>query len=147
MRILGTKPGVHTAKHTERHYIRANKNFRAEMHKKITHKTVQKSKLCTTGSSPYVVSSSGFYRRDGVVLRASALQSVDPGFISPSRVIPKDFKKCCSQLSCSALSTKEMVWSTGRQACLLSLGKATQRDASVFVVADRGQGQVLYSSW
>ena len=32
-------------------------------------------------------------RRDGVVVRASASQSVDLEFISPSQVPPKDLKK------------------------------------------------------
>ena len=47
------------------------------------------------------------YRRDGVVVRASASQSVDLGFIPSSRVIPEDFKKWYSQLPCLALSIKK----------------------------------------
>ena len=47
------------------------------------------------------------YRRDDVVVRASASQSVDLGFTSLSGVITKDCKKWYSQLSCLALSIKK----------------------------------------
>ena len=47
--------------------------------------------------------------RNGVVVKASALQSVELEFISPSRVIPKDFKKWYSQLTGLAVSTKGIV--------------------------------------
>ena len=44
-------------------------------------------------------------RRDGVMVRASALQLINLGFIFPSRVMPKDFQKWYSQLPCLLLST------------------------------------------
>ena len=43
------------------------------------------------------------------VVRASASHLVDLGFVSPSRVIPKKFKKWHLQVSCLTLSTKGTV--------------------------------------
>ena len=58
-------------------------------------------------------------RRDGVVVRASASQSVFLGFFS-HRVIPKDFKKWYSLLFCFALSKIEIVWKQAdKLACVL----------------------------
>ena len=95
----------------------------------------------------YREASTQIHRRDGVVVRASASQSVDVGFISPSRVIPKNFKKCFSQLPCLALCTIGIVWRTSRQGCLLCLLARHLTGCLHFHVADRWWGQAVYPSW
>ena len=62
-------------------------------------------------------------RRDGVVVRASASQSVDPGF--PCRVIPKEFETWHPQLPCLALSIRGVCGEqAGKFACCV-LGQGT----------------------
>ena len=76
--------------------------------------------------TPFLHPKKVVHRRDSVVVRASASQSVDLGFISLSRVIPNDFKKWYSQLQCLALSIKKRDGVESKLASLLvvSLGKA-----------------------
>ena len=84
-----------------------------------------------------VIESRSIDCENGVVVRASASQSVDLRFISPSRVVPKDFNKWYSQLPCLALSTKGAVWRT-------SLGQGT---CLHLYVANRCWDQAVYPSW
>ena len=86
-------------------------------------------------------------RRDGVVVRVSASKSVDLGLISPSRVIPKDFKKCHSQFACLVRSTKGTVLRTSRQAWLLCPWARHLTGCLHLHVPDRWWGQAFYSSW
>ena len=81
-----------------------------------------------------------------VVVRASALQSANLGFISPSRVIPKDFKNWYSQLSCLALSKKGIMWRTSWQACLLCSWPRHLTGCLHLHVAEQVVGPV-YPSW
>ena len=63
--------------------------------------------------------------RDDAVVRACASQSVDLKCFSPSRVIPKDFKKWHSQLPCLALNTKEQFGDQAGQLACCVLGQDT----------------------
>ena len=73
----------------------------------------------------YVVHSRWCNRRDGVVVRASASQSVDLGFIFPCRVIPKDFKKMVFTASLlGAQQIRDSVENKPASLLVVSLGKA-----------------------
>ena len=73
-------------------------------------------------------------RHNRGVVTASASQSIDLGFISPSRVIPKDFKKWYYlQFPCLALSIIGIVWRTSREACLLCPWARHLTDTSIFM--------------
>ena len=78
---------------------------------------------------------------------SGALQFVDLGIISPGRVKSKDFKNWYDQLPCMALSTKEIVWRTSRQACLLCLWARHLTRCFHLYQAERWWGQALYPSW
>ena len=80
------------------------------------------------------------------VVRASALQSVNLGFISPSRVTPKDFKNWYSQLSCLAGSEKGIIWRTSWQVCLLCFWPRHLTGCLHLHVAEQVVGPV-YPSW
>ena len=82
-------------------------------------------------------------RRDGVVVRASASQSVDLEFISQV----KSYQKWYSELPCSALSTTGIVWRTSRQACLLCPWARHLTGCFLLYVSDRWCGQAVYPSW
>ena len=82
-----------------------------------------------------------------VVVRASALHSVDPGFIFPSRIIPKNFKKWYSQIPCLAFRTKGTVRRTSQRACLLCLWARRSTKCFHLYVTNRWWGQAVYPSW
>ena len=82
-----------------------------------------------------------------VAVRASASQSVDLGFIFPSRVISKDFKKWYSQLPCLALSTKRIARKTSRQACLFCPWARHFTECLHLYLADKWRGEAVYLSW
>ena len=68
------------------------------------------------------------HKRDGVVVKASASQSVDLGFISLSRVIPKDFKKMVFTASLFGVQHKrDGVENKSTSLLVVSLGKALNR--------------------
>ena len=81
------------------------------------------------------------YRRDGVVIRASALQSVELGLISQV----ESYQKTLASL----LGTQQIgiVWRTSRQACLLCPWARHLTGCLHFYVADRWWGQAVYPSW
>ena len=56
--------------------------------------------------------------------RTSALQSVDLGFISPSRVIPKDLKKSIHSFLLGAQHKKDSVENKPASLLVVSLSKA-----------------------
>ena len=58
-------------------------------------------------------------RRDGVVVRASASQSVDLGFIPQVELYQKTLKMVFTTSLLGAQHKKGIVWRTSRQACLL----------------------------
>ena len=84
---------------------------------------------------------------DGVVVRASALQLVDQGFISTSRVIRKYFKNIFHSFPAWRSAQKGIVWRTIRQACLLCPWARHLTGCLHLYVADRWPGHVVYSSW
>ena len=86
------------------------------------------------------------YRRDGVVVRASASQSVTRGSIPLSSHTKRFFKKWYSQLPCWALSKTGIVWRTIRQAHLLCPWARHLTGCLRFCVAGRWWGQAVYPS-
>ena len=75
--------------------------------------------------------------RDGVVVRASALQSVNLGFIPLVESYEKIFKMIFTASLLGAQHRKKMVWRTSRQACLLCPWARHLTEASIFLRADK----------
>ena len=89
-----------------------------------------------------------FNRRDGVVVRASASQSVDLGFISQVESYQKTFSKNIV-FTASMLDAQQIgiVWRTSRQTCLLCPWARHLTKCLRLHVADRWWGQAVYPSW
>ena len=85
---------------------------------------------------------------DGVVVRASTLQSVDLGWVHfLSRIISKDFKKWYSELPCLTLSKIGIAWTTSQQACLMRPWARRLMGCLHLYVADRWWGKAVYPLW
>ena len=86
--------------------------------------------------------------RDGVVVRASALQSLDLGVHFPSRVISKkDLRKRVFTASLLAAQHIEVVWRTNRQARFLCPWARHLAGCLHLHVADWWRGQAIYALW
>ena len=86
-------------------------------------------------------------RRIGVVARASALQSVDLGFISLVESYRKPLKKMVFTASLLDAQQIGIVWRTSRQACLLCPWARHLTGCLRCYVADRWRGQAVYQLW
>ena len=88
---------------------------------------------------------------NGVVVRVSALQSVDLGLISQIKFFFfsyfQDFKQWYSQLLYLQLSKIGIVWRTSQQACLLCPWTRHLTGCHRLYVTGRWWGKAVYPSW